>query len=167
MDLSILQQHQKSLVPPVPFVPHLQKPCAARVFEDQTMGQVAKTDLSYLSHRTNGTNTQNQFVPAENQENPSNIKGFLPMGQTGQEGQAKNNHLVFYSVLPSELAKLIEIVGQHYQADTEEIEDMKEHVFNFINAKKENFAIALNGFQELKADIELTKRVFKTCNNEQ
>lgn len=165
MDLSILQKHQKSLVPPVPFVPCAEKPCAARVFEDQTMGQVVKTDLSYLSHRTNGTNTQNQFVPAENQEKPSSINEFQSMGQTGQEGQAKNNHLVFYSVLPSELAKLIEMVGQHYQADTEEINDMKEHVFNFINANKENFAIALNGFQELKVGIELTKQVFKKCNN--
>lgn len=167
MDLSILQQHQKSLVPHVPFVPQPQKPCAVRVFDDPTMGQVQKTDLSRLSCGTEGTNRQNQFVPPENQKNSSIIKEFQPIGQTGQEGQAKNDHLVFYSVLPTELEILIEIVGQHYEADTEEINEMKEHVFNFINANKENFVIALNGFQELKADIELTKRVFKTCNNEQ
>ena len=133
-----------------------------------------KLNLYRLSHHaisqekgTSGTNSQNQLVPLENQDNPNHINGSQPMGQKGQAGQGKNNKLVFYSALSAELAMLIEAVGQQYQADEEEIEDLKKHVLNFCNTQDNGLEISLNGFQELKAASELTKQCnqLKKCND--
>ncbi len=106
-----LNHYQKTSVLLVLFVLPAAKPCIINGLADQDVGQAKKTNLSCLSYqtsnRTSRTNNKNRFVLKSNIEKPSYSKRFKLIGQTGHEGQAKNNNAGFDQTSSTKLAMLI------------------------------------------------------------
>lgn len=154
MDLSLLQKHQKSLVPRVPLVPLHELPRNIEISADTATGQVNNSPLSHLSQKfknsvcgTNGTNAQNALVPSSLAEKPLYHKGLSCMGQTGQAGQAKN---VYPEKKYVELKTLINLTGESLNANKAEIAEMLEQTLA-------NHAIedSLNTFRNLATQLQV------------